>query len=188
MAIAQGNSKLGMANTLDTVFDGGDWRDLVGLDFDAQADACINLMRSKIGAKWATYVRMLGRNEATRYMLLHLTNHDAGRDLMKDCIWKVCPEGGFYARATDNPAQQFLISPAPDLKPLEQWIVEQLSEGPIRWQALLVNLRAEIWRAPQLNGIIRELRRSKVVGARDYDGKFSPRNDPELFLLKEDVS
>jgi len=183
MAIAQGESKTGMGETLNLVFNGEDWRQLIGLDFDAQADACINLMRTKIGAKWATYIRMLAKNGTTRYMLLHLTNHDAGRDLMKDCVWKVCAEGGFYARATDNPNQQYLISPEPDLRPLKRWILDKLSKGPIRWDDLLKELRAEIWRAPQLNGMIRELGRSKVIDGRKYSGRFAQTNNPELFLL-----
>lgn len=183
MTIAQGASKKGMAETLNLIFNGEDWRELVGLDFDSQADACVNLMRTNIGAKWATYIRMLGKNEATRYMLLHLTNHEAGRDLMKDCVWKVCPEGGFYARATDNPKQQYLIRPEPDLGPLKKWILDKLSKGPICWQDLVSELRAEIWRTSQLNGIIRELRRSKVIDGRNYLGRFAQKNNPELFLL-----
>lgn len=184
MGISQGESKAGMARTLDLVFDGDEWRQLVELDFDTQADACIDLMRRKIGARWATYIRMLGKNGATRYMLLHLSNHDAGRDLMKDCVWNVCPGGGFYARATDNPAQQFLISPSPDLIPLKKWVLDHLSKGSVRWQHLLTELRAEIWREPHLNSIIRELRNSKIINGRDYRGKFAPTNNPELFLLK----
>lgn len=185
MAIAQGESKTGMAETLNLVFNGDEWRQLVGLDFDTQADACINLMRTKIDAKWATYIRMLGKNRATRYMLLHLTNHDAGRDLMKECVWKVCPEGSFYARATDNPAQQYLISPSPDLAPLKKWIMDKLSRGPIRWQDLIIELRAEIWRTPQLNDMIRELKRSKVIDGRDYSERFVPKRNPELFLTEK---
>ena len=187
MGIAQGGSKAGMAKTLDLIFDGDEWRQLIGLDFDVQADACADLMKQKIGARWATYIRMLGKNRATRYMLLHLTNHDAGRDLMKDCVWKVCPEGGFYARVTDNPAQQYLITPSPDLAPLKAWTLDKLSKGPIRWQDLIGELRSEIWRTPQLNGIIRELRRSRMIDGRDYSGRFSRKRNPELFFLKSRV-
>jgi len=128
-------------------------------------------------------IRMLGKNGATRYMLMHLTNHDAGRDLMKDCIWKACPENGFYARSTDNPKQQFLIEPFPDLKPLNEWIVGELSSGPLRWQTLLEKNRLEIWRDVQLNKIIRELRKAKVIEAKDYPGRFALKNNPELHLI-----
>lgn len=187
MAIAQGASQPGMADTLDRIFDGSDWRALETLGFYSQADACMDLMRQKVGAKWATHIRMLGPNGATRYVLLHLTNHDAGRDLMKDCVWKVCPDGGFFARANDNPDQQFLITPSPDLRPLREWVVQRLSAGPTRWRALLNDLRSEIWRERQLNDIIRELRQSGVVEGRNYEGRFVPKNDPELFLYQRNT-
>ena len=185
MAISQGQSKPGMAETLNLIFNGDDWQKLIGMDFNSQADTCVNLLRNMIGARWVTHIRMLSENRATKYMLLHLSNHDAGRDLMKDCLWKVCPEGGFYARATDNPHQQYLISPSPDLVLLRKWILGKLSKGPTRWQDLINELRAEIWRTPQLNDIIRELRRSKIIDGRDYSERFVPKRNPELFLLKK---
>ena len=80
----------------------------------------------KVGAKWHTYIRMLGDNKHTRYMLLHLTNHDDGRDLMKDAIWKVAPDGGYYARKSVDIAQQLLIEPEPDLAPLRDWVRHRL--------------------------------------------------------------
>lgn len=187
MAIAQGASQAGMGATLDLIFEGSDWKALEKLEFNAQADACMDLIRRKVGAKWATHIRMLGRNRVTRYVLLHLTNHDRGRELMKDCIWKVCPEGGFFARANDDPAQQFLITPSPDLSPLKAWLLERLSTGPMRWQSLLDEVRSEVWRAPHVNAIIRELRRTGIVEGRDYTGRFAPKNDPELCLRERDT-
>jgi hypothetical protein len=65
--------------------------------------------------------------QATRYVLLHLTNSDDGRDLMKECAWSVSPAGGFMVRRSDNPDQQFLIKPEPDLRPLRDWIISRLS-------------------------------------------------------------
>lgn len=183
MAIRQGN-RPGMAQTLDLVFAGGDWRTRVSSEhFDERADQTVNLLREKIGAKWATYLRMLGNNNATRYLLMHLTNHDAGRDLMKDCMWKVCPEGGFYARKSDDPAQQFLITPAPDLGPLKEWLVEKLSQGCKRWQDLVNDVRGEVWREAHLNKVIRELRKEGKIVANDYQGNFHPSNNPRLCLL-----
>jgi three-Cys-motif partner protein len=146
MAISQG-SKAGMARTLDSVFDGNEWRErIVSPDFDERADQAVDLLREKFGARWATFIRMLGENRATRYFLLHLTNHDDGRDLMKDCIWKVCPAGGFYVRKSDNRAQQYLITPQPDLTPLHHWVLSKLAQSPRHWRELIEDLRPEIWR------------------------------------------
>jgi three-Cys-motif partner protein len=183
MGIKNGAESEGMAETLDLIFEGDGWRKLTGLPFNEQADACINLFRSNIGAKWSTHIKMLGKNSATRYMLMHLTNHDAGRDLMKDCIWKACPEGGYLARISDNPKQQFLIEPKPDLKPLQEWVLQHLLNGPVRWQDLIAMLRQEIWREPQLNQIIRGLRKAKAIDGRDYENRFVPSQNPELYLV-----
>jgi three-Cys-motif partner protein len=179
MAIAQGR-KPGMAETLNLVFNGEEWKDrVVSPDFDERADQAVNLLRAKIGARWATYVRMLGSNRATRYLLLHLTNHDDGRDLMKDCVWKICPEGGFYVRKSDDPSQQFLITPEPDLSPLRDWILEKLTRGPTPWQELIEVLRPEIWRSPHLSTVLRDLRRERKLIS---DGKFTPSSNPILRL------
>lgn len=186
MAIAQGETNLGMAETLSLIYDGEDWKELIDLEFEEQADKSVNLLRNKIGARWSTYIRMLGKNRATRYMLLHLTNHAAGRDLMKECIWKACPEGGFLVRVTDNPAQQYLVTPTPDLTPLRKWVVDKLSIRSSRWQDLMEDLRAEIWRKVQLNEVIRGLRKERVLDGRKYENqrRFVPKQNPELYLLK----
>ena len=55
---------------------------------------------------------------------------------MKECAWSVSPAGGFMVRRSDNPDQQFLIKPEPDLRPLRDWILNRLSRRPERWQAL----------------------------------------------------
>ena len=45
---------------------------------------------------------------------------------MKDCMWAVCPNGGFYARRSDNPNQTLLIEVEPNLAPLDNWLMQQL--------------------------------------------------------------
>jgi three-Cys-motif partner protein len=101
MAIAQARrgSAPGFISTLNEIFGGSEWSERIGSsDFDERANQAIDLIATKVSARWATSLRMLGDNETTRYLLLHLTNHDEGRVLMKDCMWSVCPEGGYYAR------------------------------------------------------------------------------------------
>jgi hypothetical protein len=81
--------------------------------FAERADQAVDLLREKYGARWATTARMLGTNQRTRYMLVHFTNHEDGRDLMKDAMWKECP--GFRARRSDNPGQTMLLAADPNL-------------------------------------------------------------------------
>ena len=181
MELSQEESS-GIANTLDSIFGGHDWRSLLQHDRDGRVEGCIELFRTIAGAKWATPIRMLGKNHETRYFLLHLTNHDAGRELMKECIWKVCPEGGFCARISDDPNQQFMITPEPDLSPLREWIVDKLKEEPARWQDLIEKIRQELWRTSHLNQVVRDLRKEGIIEGRDYRSRFAPKNNPELYL------
>ena len=125
---------------------------------------------------------MLGDNQATRYILAHFTNHEAGRDLMKDCMWTVSPDGGFYARRSDSPKQAMLIEPKPSLAPLDQWLTEQLKSGPLRWSVLSQRLRSELWRHVHLSQIIRKRRDEGTITASDYGRRFSEKADPLLSL------
>ena len=186
IAQAQGGETGGMAETLDLVFGDDRWRRIDSTaDVDARADQAIDLLRVAYGARWVTSVRMLGANNATRYILAHFTNHDHGRDLMKDCVWKICPDGGFHARRSDNPNQTRLIVPEPDLKLLEEWLREKLATGPQRWSQLKERLRGELWRNKHLSEVIRALRRGNSIQATGYDGRFSEKADPILSLAED---
>ncbi len=92
MAISQAKNKpkSGMADMLRMIFDGDGWMGIDAKDNDERAEQCAELFREVTGAKWETSIWMLNRNRI-RYFLLHLTNHDAGRDLMKECIWAGWP-------------------------------------------------------------------------------------------------
>lgn len=186
MAIQQARTgtKPGMMTILNSVFDGDKWKKICAEESDDRAEQCADLFREMTEARWGTHIRMLD-NGRIRYFLLHLTNHDDGRDLMKHCIWKVCPDGGFYASKSDNPRQRYLIVPKPDLSPLRGWVTERLRPGPKRWQGLDDDLREELWLSKHLNEVIREMRKSKEITADGYTGPFSPKNNPLLHLSEQ---
>lgn len=180
MAIVQGRTgeAPGLAASLDEIFDTADWRvHIDATDFDERAGQCVDLLAETISAKWATRLRMLGDNRKTRYMLLHLTNHDEGRKLMKDCMWAVAPDGGFYAGKSN---QQVLIQPEPDFGPLREWVLAQIEREPVRWQALQRAVLAEDWRETHLNKMVGQLRRERFIEAQDYEGRFSAKANPLL--------
>lgn len=181
MAIQHGRAddESALIPTLNSVFDGEDWKKIDATDADARADQCADLFRKITGAKWGTHIRMLD-NGRIRYFLLHLTKSDAGRDLMKDCIWKACPAGGYYASKSDDPHQRFLIEPEPDLTPLRQWVKEKLTVSPKRWQALTEALREELWLEKHLNEVIREMRKEGDIEGDEFTGKFAQSNNPRL--------
>jgi three-Cys-motif partner protein len=177
----QANSKASLEATLDSVFDGNGWRKIGATDADQRADQCAGLFREITGARWGTHLRMLD-NDRVRYFLLHLTKHDAGRDLMKECMWKACPDGGFYASKSDNPSQVVLIQPEPDLKPLRGWVTDRLKAGSKRWQQLTEELREELWMGKHLNEVVRDMRRAGEIVGSEYTGQFALTNDPLLSL------
>jgi three-Cys-motif partner protein len=184
MALANARpGQAGWSQVLNDVFGGPAWEEtIVSQDYDERAEQCAGLLRRITGATWATYIRMLGDNQKTRYFLLHLTNHPAGRDLMKDCMWKACPEEGYYVRKTDDPKQQLLIKPEPDLSPLRDWVVHRLSRAPSFWEPLINEVRHEIWLPKHLNAVVRQLRHDKKIVADQYTGRFTPASNPRLRL------
>jgi hypothetical protein len=103
---------------------------------------------------------------------------------MKECIWKACPDGGYYASKADNPRQRLLIEPEPDLTPLRGWVTERLKDGPKLWQDLTEELREELWLPKHLNDGIRTMRKNKEIVADGYTGPFAPKNNPLLHRNK----
>jgi three-Cys-motif partner protein len=185
MAIAQGAAKPGMASTLDFILGGGEWRTRVNSsDHNVRADQVLRLIREQVDTRWMTTVRMLGPNGAPKYFLIHLTNHEAGRDLMKEAMWKVCPriDGTFVARQSDDPAQGVLLALEPDLRPLATWVIDALRKGPVRWQAFDTPIRETLWMPKHLNAVISDLRRAGVIEPSDYQGRFSRAANPLLSL------
>ena len=128
-------------------------------------------------------MRMVTGGQATRYVLVHLTNSDAGRDLMKECAWSVSPAGEFLVRRSDDPDQQFLIQPEPDLRPLRDWVIRRLSRRPQRWQDLHAAVRSEWWLPRHVNEVVRILRTAGVITADTVPGRrFGASANPVLRL------
>jgi three-Cys-motif partner protein len=175
------------ARTLDEIFGSDDWRTKVtGTGMDERLGRAIPVMARGIGAKWWTSaVRMVTGGQATRYVLLHLTNSDDGRDLMKECAWSVSPAGEFLVRRSDNPDQQFLIKPEPDLRSLRDWIIGRLSRRPERWQDLHGAVRPEWWLPKHVNEVVRGLKKEGVITADAVPGrKFGAAANPVLRLVR----
>ncbi len=128
--------------------------------------ASVELLANGIGARWSTYIRMTSGGTATRYLLLHLTNHDEGRDLMKECMWKVAPDGGFEVLQQNDPRQPLLITPSPNLEPLREWLLERLERRPHKRDELYRELRSTPWLPSHPRKLARQLRKE---GNLDFD-------------------
>jgi three-Cys-motif partner protein len=183
IANAKATDSAGMASRLDAVFQGPEWRARINSqDLDKRAKQAVELLCEKLHSRWATPIRMLGDNNQTKYLLVHFTNHDSGRELMKDCIWKVCPQGGYFVRGRDDPAQETLITPTPDLAPLRDWVLKLLASKPHRWSELHDSLLSQDWRKPHLRRALGTLRDERKIVGEDYHGRFGPKSNPLIRL------
>lgn len=163
----------GLAKTLDDIFAGSDWRRLGGDDALERMHDAAELISNLVGAKWDTRIRMTTGGSAIRYILLHLTNHDQGRDLMKECAWKVAPDGSFEVLQRDDPKQPLLVTPSPDLTSLRTWVVELLRQQPRSREDLRNALRSELWLPTHLNQVVRKLLARREI-EEDGAGNLSP--------------
>lgn len=147
----------GMAAALDDIFAGDEWRKIEGRP-EERIRRTVTLLSNMVGAKWSTHIRMKSGGSAVRYLLLHLTNHDQGRELMKECMWKTAPDGGFEVQQRDDHRQPLLIKPEPDLTPLRAWLLERLRQRPHAWSELENEIRQELWLPTHLRTVVKQLR------------------------------
>lgn len=188
MGIKQGienlnDNKEGFVESLNYIFGSDIWRNIdISSNFDEQAIQTAIMIKDIIGAKWGTFIRMLGDNQTTKYLLLHLTNHDKGRDVMKDCLWSIFPDGGFYVRQSENPLQEYLIEPEPDFSRLEKWIIEKLKKDPVYWTELIDALRPTIWKQSHLNKLLKQLKKENKIRSANEAMCFTMKANPLIQL------
>ena len=181
MAIRQGKQSA-LAPTLDSVFGTPKWRTIADVeDYETRCQMGIQALHQGYAARWSTSFRMLAENGHTRYILMHLSNHDAGRDLMKTVMWKSCPQGGFYARKADSQQQEVLIQPRPNLEPLRHWVLRQLAT-PTRWTDLSQALLHTMWLERHLTQTIKTLARDGLIEDVDQQGIPVKKYNPMLAL------
>ena len=180
------NARAGRAAAaMDEIFPDIDWQSRISAkNSEDRVDQVAKLYCDLTDAKWPTYIRMFDSNR-TRYFLLHLSNHPKGRNLMKDCMWKVCPEaagsGQFFAGKMDDEGQLALTFD-PDMSELKTWVLEQLGSGPVQYEQLEGALLPELWRNTHLKDTIRGLRGAGEVKAGGFAGKFAFNKNPKLSL------
>lgn len=184
MAIRQRRpAEHGLATTLDRIFAGDDWRRIDGETVNERMNQTVGLLSDRIGSTWTTYIRMTSGGDAVKYLLLHLTNHDRGRELMKECMWKVAPDGGFEVLQRDDPKQPLLIMPEPDLAPLRAWLLARLRQRPRTRTEIDHEIRQEPWLPAHLRTVVNELRMEHEIETDGSSGKISLASNRQLRLL-----
>lgn len=180
----------GPAQTLDEVFGSSLWRtNVVGATTGDRIEQAVQLLGSAVKARWTTpVVRMVTGGAATRYLLVHFTNSDDGRDLMKACQWSLFRDGDFRVHRASNPDQPRLFEPEADLAPLRDWVISKLKERPMRWKELHQAVRAEDWLETHLNEVVKQLKKdgkivNDVVPGRSEARSFTVTANPVLRLV-----
>jgi three-Cys-motif partner protein len=166
---------------MDALFGSPEWRRIREIEDPAQrCDSAIRLFQQGLGARYITWTKMLGENQAVKYILLHATNHRRGRELMKEAIWALCPTGDFVARVADNPDQEFLIEPEPDLTPLEEWLSRKYPGHEIRYKEIEDELIRTIFLPKHLNSVLRRLRKDGRITLSGYEGRLAFDKNPTI--------
>ena len=176
---------------MDALFIAPTWRKLRDIsDPSERCEAAIRLLGEQIGANYLTRVKMLGENEEVKYVLIHSTGHPKGRELMLWAVRKICPTGGFKARMNDNPNQEYLIKPEPNLEPLENWLWEKYKDRAVTTDQIYKDMQNPSSGVPfleaDMHNVIKKLSRDGKI---DGPEKLVFKANPAIrFISKKRVS
>ena len=169
------------ANNLDGLFGCPDWRRLVAIaDPEVRANETIALFSEQLQADFVTHMYMRAKNGVLKYVLLHATNHRRGRELMKDAMWSLTPDGSFTASERQNPSQLVLIEPEPNLAYLKDRLWARFAGRQVPMSEICDWLLGELYRETHLHQVLREYRKQGFVQFSGYGGRFSFRQNPTV--------
>lgn len=175
------------SENMDRLFGCDQWGSLVAIeDPDARAQATIGLFSSQLAARHVTHMLMMGDNNVLKYVLIHATNHDRGRQLMKEAVWSVTPDGAFAAHEARSPDQLVLIVPDPDLRPLRRAMVREFAGSTRHMQQLYTWLLPQMYLPKHLHQVLRQLRDEGTVEFSGYAGRFAFNKNPQVTFTRQD--
>ncbi|MEX2161017.1 MAG: three-Cys-motif partner protein TcmP [Anaerolineales bacterium] len=175
------------ADNMDKLFGTPEWREVAKIEEpDRRAEAAINLYSGQLKAKYLTQMNMYAENGTLKYVLVHASNHELGREKIKEAIWKVTPDGSFSAFERDNPQQIVLIQANADLSKLEDRLWDQFAGKSIDMKALYSWLSGELYLKKHLHELLRQYRKEGKIKASGYTGKFVFNQNPTIsFTVKK---
>jgi len=167
------------ADNLDTLFGGPQWRQLADIgDYDQRTEATIGLFADQLDAAFVTHMRMHASNGTLKYVLFHATNERRGREVIRDAMWSVSPDGSFRAFEHHAPEQLVLFAPEPDFEPLKARLWARFAGTDVRYKEIEDWLLGELYRVPHLRALLREYRDQGILTFSDFGARFAFRNDP----------
>ena len=169
------------ANNMDTLFGCREWCKLSDIENPRiRQRNTIALISRQLQAKFVTHMDMMGLNNAQKYVLLHASNHPKGRNLMKDSMWAISPDGSFTAYERDNPNQPVLIEPEPNLEPLKKMLWSQFAGKEVHMRQIDNWSLSTSYREKHVQDIIRDYQKRDIIGASGYSGRFGVKKKNPL--------
>ena len=182
MSIRQTKITPAWEKKLNAIFGCEDWKDFKNIDnYEDRANAVAELFKKQIGAKWGTKINMLSDNGSIRYFLLHLTDHDEGRALIKNVFWKCCPDGDWKIIKSESPGQMMLFGAKQNYSEIENWLLKELESGPVKWEELVRRVLTQIWRSKDLWTVIKSLKKTDKIS---IIGKAYQKYNPTISLME----
>jgi three-Cys-motif partner protein len=164
---------------MDLLFGTPEWRALRNIpDPTDRHVEIIRLYTQSLGCSHSSVLQMRGEHRELKYSLIYATNHPRGRELMKTAMWKVTPDGSFTIYQSDDPRQQILITPEPNLQPLEVAVTAAFNGRTVRYQEIHDWLLPYSWDYPHLHDVLRKLRKNREIECSGYEKRFAFDKNP----------
>lgn len=168
---------------LDLLFGCSDWRRLAAIDdYEKRLEETVTLLSEQLEARFVTHMYMRARNGMVKYILFHATNNPRGREVMKEAIWSVTPDGSFEAFEHHHPDQLVLIRPEPDLKALEEMLWKKFAGQEVNVEEMYDWLLGTLYRKPHLHKVLRQHRQRKLIKCSGYSGNFAFSKNPRIYF------
>lgn len=172
--------------SMEDLFGPGKWQHLEKIQLPREREvATVNLFSSRFQARYITNMYMRAENSALKYALIHATNHRRGRELIKEAMWNVAPDGTFTASERDSPEQPVLLVPEANLDPLKADLWEAFAGMNVEMVQLYDWLVDQLYLPKHLHKILGEYRESGVIQATGYSGRFGFGKNPVIEFPSE---
>lgn len=182
MAIQNGTQE----DNMNRLFGCDSWKSTQNIrDYKSRKNAILSLFSNQLNAKYVTYMQMLSVSNVTKYILIHATNHPSGRNLMKEAIWSVSPEGSYAASERDNPGQLVLLNAEPDLAPLKANIIAEFSGKSVYMNNMYEWLDKEMYLRKHLHEVLRDCRDQGVAVFSEYGDRFAFSKNPLVRFIRQ---
>lgn len=177
LAICQGEQH---GRTLDGLFGRPDWRHIASLEsHERRNQEIVELFAQGLDAEYTSKLRTLGKDNRTKYFLVHATNHHLGRTKFKEAIWRAGLGESWTISERTSPLQLPLGSD-PDLESLRESLLENFAGRTVSYRTLCHWLLATSFLEKHLRSVLKCLERAAAIvvdrppGRRGFNEKMNP--------------